>query len=225
MCPWDEFERTSLQFCEPIRCAWIVNPANAWSNLAHVAIAVILFWHYRRADAGLRVRWLPPIIAINGLIPFVFHASMTRVFAVADLSVAFLFTAFLSCLHLERAGHLPATRVPLAYALLGPGFFVLPFMREQLGFVGLTLQGLFVIWSIRWVASGVGRRDFHLALGLVLSGSALNLLDHHHIGCTTGALAHVVQPHVGWHLAVASALAFFYRYARAVERSGAHASA
>jgi hypothetical protein len=48
-CPWAGFVRADDVGCEPDLCAWIVHPAEAWSNLAFFAVAAVLLARYGRA--------------------------------------------------------------------------------------------------------------------------------------------------------------------------------
>ena len=44
-CPWYELSELRLpnfDWCEAQRCSYVVEPANAWSNLAYVIVGLVL---------------------------------------------------------------------------------------------------------------------------------------------------------------------------------------
>lgn len=52
-CPWAWLVPAADVGCEPARCAWIVHPAEAWSNVAFLVVGgALLFW-YGQTDRKL----------------------------------------------------------------------------------------------------------------------------------------------------------------------------
>ena len=41
MCPWSDYAPATIAFCERRLCAWIVEPSNAWSNVAYVLVGLL----------------------------------------------------------------------------------------------------------------------------------------------------------------------------------------
>ena len=64
--PWGALPRATLDTCEPDVAGWIVHPAETVSALAYVAVGLIVWLKYRRADARLPVRFLPAIVVSIG---------------------------------------------------------------------------------------------------------------------------------------------------------------
>ena len=46
-CPWSNWAPATISFCEERLCAWVVEPSNAWSNLAFVAGGAVMLWQSR----------------------------------------------------------------------------------------------------------------------------------------------------------------------------------
>ena len=42
LCPWDGLPPGTVSFCEARLCAWVAEPANAWSSLAYVLMALYM---------------------------------------------------------------------------------------------------------------------------------------------------------------------------------------
>ena len=51
-CPWSGFTPPNVDWCEEELCAWIVNPADTWSNLAYVVLGLFMWWAARHAGAA-----------------------------------------------------------------------------------------------------------------------------------------------------------------------------
>lgn len=101
-CPWDSFRQSPLVFCEAIRCAWIKEPVNTWSNLAYIAagiyMLVVIGW---RSDRPL-LRVLAVAAIVTGLGSAFYHASGIHAGMLADYSGMFLGTAALTALNVRR---------------------------------------------------------------------------------------------------------------------------
>jgi len=87
-CPWyalAELGPPNIKWCEERLCAWINEPANAWSNLAFVIVALMISWLARgRPAASDTLRRFAPTVALVGVCSFVFHASNTYVTQLLD---------------------------------------------------------------------------------------------------------------------------------------------
>lgn len=92
MCPWEGYAPATIAFCERRVCAWVVEPSNAWSNVAYVLVGIAVLWRCR--PWGSTARWAIGIAAILlGLGSFAFHATGIRVFEVLDVSGMYLLSA------------------------------------------------------------------------------------------------------------------------------------
>jgi hypothetical protein len=96
-CPWSAYAPASIAFCEARECAWVVEPSNAWSNLAYVLCGLVILGGLARRSAPLRLIGVAAIAI--GLGSFAFHGTGTRVGELIDVSAMYL----LSCLALVFA--------------------------------------------------------------------------------------------------------------------------
>lgn len=216
-CPWGGFERADDVGCEADLCGWIVHPAEAWSNVAFLVVAVFLVVRHGRADRGLPVAWLPAIVAAIGLGSFAFHASMIHWLHVADVAAIFVLTAFLLAAYLRDARVIRADRFAAAFVAIVAGGVMLAVVDPRLGWLGILGQALGVVWLARRLPVRGSRRDLIAAIALNQAAAAMLWLDKAQVGCVRGPLAHVVQPHSFWHVLSALSLLFVYRYQRRVE--------
>ncbi len=219
VCPWGGYARAADVGCEPDLCAWIVHPAETWSNLALFAVAAFLLVRYGREDRGLPVAWLPWIVVAIGVGSSAFHASMIHWLHVVDLVAIFLFMAFLLAAHLQRAGWVGAQRFSACFLVLASGGAALAFADFWLATLGITAQGVAILW-LAWRSPTRGpRRELVAAIAFNQVAAVALWLDKGQLLCSRGALSHVVQPHSFWHVLSALSLLFVYRWERQIEHT------
>lgn len=217
VCPWGGYARAADVGCEPDLCAWVVHPAEAWSNLAFIAVAAGLVARYGRADRQLPVAWFPWIVAAIGVGSAAFHASMIHWLHAVDLAAIFLFTGFLLAANLQHAGLVGARRFRACFLVLASGGTALAFADPWLGTIGIAAQGCAILWLAWRIPTRGPRRELVAAIALNQVAAVTLWLDKGQVFCTRGVLAHVVQPHSFWHILSALSLLFFYRYERQIE--------
>jgi hypothetical protein len=218
-CPWAWFVPADDVGCEPGLCAWIVHPAETWSNIAFFAVGGILLIRYRRTDRLLPVAWMPWIVIAIGVGSFAFHASMIRWLLVADVAAIFLLTAFLLAAYLQHAGLVGSSRLPMSFLALLAAGVALAAVDPRLGYAGVATQGLAIVY-LAWLLPVRGQSlDLVGAIAFNQLAAVTLWLDKGRVACVGGAFAHVVQPHSFWHILSALSLFFVYRYEREVEHS------
>ena len=212
-CPWDRFPRATLGTCEPDVCGWVVHPAETASVLAYFLVAAVLWRRYRDIDQVRAARYLPPLIAVAGTGALFFHASMAAPFQTLDLAAIYPFAALLVGATLANRYPRVERSFPLVVASIAVGGSALPFLALWLGFAGLALQTI-VVATVGLRGRGGPAEDLRRAFGLLVPGAILLVLDHGHVGCVSGPLQHVIQPHAAWHALSALSFVYLYRYAR-----------
>jgi hypothetical protein len=196
-CPWEAFARANDAGCELDLCSWIVHPAEAWSNLAFIAVAAGLVIRYRRTDRHLPVSWLE----------------------LADLAAILLLTGFLLAAYLQHARLVdPSGFIPWFLALVAGGT-ALAFVDPRLGWIAIAVQGVAFLWLALRIPARGPLRELVAAIALNQAAAVTLWLDKGHVACVDGVFAHVVQPHSFWHILSAASLIFLYRYERYVEHS------
>jgi hypothetical protein len=218
-CPWGAFGRAEDVGCEPDLCAWIVHPAETWSNLAYFAVAAFLIVRYGRTDRHLPVAWLPWIVVAIGIGSAAFHASTVAWLHAADVAAIYLLTGFFLATYLQHNGLLGPGRFRAAFvALVGAGA-VLASIDPVLGYFGIAAQGVAIVWLAWRLPIHGPRRELVAAIVLNQAAAAALWLDKSQVACARGAFVHIVQPHSFWHVLSAVSLLFFYRYQRQVDRA------
>lgn len=202
-CPWHVLEQEAYNFCETQQCAWIQQPANTYSNLAYLVVAVMI-WRSQRTFAV-------PVLVLFVFSTF-FHASGTVLGKFVDVAAMFVISMGLLTMALQRYYGLAKLQAHLVY---WPG------LALSLVYLGVTGQGNFFFMSQVLVAVGfevllvrqnrdtlVPRRLFQ-SLGAFGIAGAMWLLDVKKILCWPDV--HFFSGHALWHLFCAIALWFIYR--------------
>ncbi|MDF1564104.1 MAG: ceramidase domain-containing protein [Deltaproteobacteria bacterium] len=211
-CPWADWARPNIDWCEEELCAWIVNPADTWSNLPMVAVGIWMIFLFRRHPEPL-MRWFGPMLIFLGLSSFAFHGSYTFFFQFFDFVGMFLFIFLPLVLNLRRTDAITPGRARWLYlggsllfsALVPLGVAVrFPIQLLVLGLI------LFVVGQEIWIRL---RTTTATNLGLFLwaclflgAAATLSALDLSRVWCNP--TDHLIQGHAFWHILCAVSFTF-----------------
>ena len=200
----------------------LTHPGETLSGLAGLVAAVVVWHEFHRAAAGGPARFLPAILALLSAASMLFHASFAAVFQQLDLAAIPLFTGLLLAAALVHRGYAGRERWPALFALSAGGGAVLPFIATASGYAVVTTQAAALLWLWRRLARShpaIGP-DLRRTVGLLLPAAALLALGHTGIACAgaESPWAHMIQPHIVWHLASAAACVFIARIELVLER-------
>jgi len=214
-CPWSGFTPPNVNWCEAERCAAIVNPWDAWSNLLYLVLGLWMWREARRAGRADLSRFGPASVAI-GVFSFAYHASYTFALQFFDFVAMFLFCFTVLARNAVRLGWIGApreTRFFLAgvalFSALVPPLFALGFPIQAL--VALLIAvGLAQEWRLRRRdGPGPWYRSYAVGLALLAAASIASLADVTRIACDPESW---LQGHAVWHLLSALALVAFFRF-------------
>jgi len=201
-------------FCEGLRDSLILQPANAWSSLAFVVVAL---WVAARLSRGVRSE--RPVLAgaeagvflgalvLVGLGSAFYHASLTFIGQVFDVSGMYFLATFILLHRLgPRWGVSPLLGVlgfVLVNAALMTAQVTAPSLRRIL--FGLVLLSAL---AVEWRGSRAGRRWLASGAGLMAVAFVIWVVDRGRLACDPESL---IQGHAIWHLLGALAAACLYR--------------
>ena len=227
-CPWWEMRSTwgepNVKWCEATLCGWVNEPANAWSNLAYLAVALWCAWQWRvtSSRAMQRFAWTTGLV---GLFSFTYHATNNFGTQLLDFIGMYVLVFLLVALNLHRVGWLPSQRVGLVHVGLTVGCtLLLPVMKQaRFPYQSVVLMAVLVIIGTelhlsRRAGQRETYRDFWWAVGLLAAGAVCSVADVTRVWCDPDN--HLLQGHAVWHGLSALALLFAARHHAALEGEG-----
>ena len=206
-----------LCFCEAIRAGPIRQPANAFSSLAFVVVALLVLRAANpRAHPAPAYRAVYTIaLIIIGLGSAFYHASLTFAGQFIDVMGMYFIATFVVLYALGRLRHLEPRAVAMIYVVINGGLawilLAIPELRRY-AFAAIILLGLALEYHARKRSGSVaGKKRLGYAAGLIAIGFVIWTLDITRVVCSPHS---VVQGHALWHVLGAAASWQLYRYYR-----------
>lgn len=203
-CPWSEFAPAVMGFCEASRCAWVAQPANAWSSAAFVVGAWLIF---RRGMAAFACASL-----FIGIGSFLFHASNSYLFELVDLVSLFSLGAVMLVTSAERSWDINKLGRILVMGLA----FGVPTTATLVDVdYGNSLFGLLMACVTGLEARLFFRRRERHGNWAIRAGACFGVaygiwwLDYGKVLCSSKGL---LTGHAAWHVMTAVSLYFIARY-------------
>ena len=214
-CPWSDWAPGTVHFCEARLCAFVREPADAWSSVAYLIAAAVMV-----------SRRHPPLAILAqlliGLGSFFFHASGTFAGEMVDQMGMYV----LSCLILANAAAeargLSERQTGALWAALVGGSTLLNLVVRP---VGIPLFAVQLIAGLGWQLRLGGRpaperyRDLHLGLGIFLVSFGIWVTDISGAVCDPDL--HWISGHAVWHVLNAVSVVFLGRFYAARTHRGA----
>ena len=225
-CPWWDLRATwgepNIKWCEATLCAWVNEPANAWSNLAYLAVGLWCAWRWRvtgNLSMG-RFAWTTSLV---GVFSFAFHATNNFATQLLDFIGMYVLVFLLVALNLYRMGLLPRAWVSRVHVGLTVGCtLAIPVMRSlRIPYqLVVLLAVLVIIGTEARLARRAGPhetyRDFWWAVALLTAAAACSVADVTRAWCAPDN--HWLQGHAAWHVLSALALLFTARHHARLEQ-------
>jgi len=201
-------------FCEGLRDSLIRQPANTWSSLAFVAVALWVAARLTRrtrserivfagAEAGL---FLGALVLV-GLGSAFYHASLTFIGQVFDVSGMYLVATFILLHRLGPRWNLPPAWSVFGFVLANSGLMAAQVTTPSLRRIVFGVL-LVAALAVEWRSTRAGRAWLAAGAGLMAIAFAIWLVDRRRLVCDPESL---IQGHAAWHLLGALAAACLYR--------------
>ncbi|MDG2051918.1 MAG: ceramidase domain-containing protein [Myxococcota bacterium] len=220
-CPWGGWAQPNVEWCEEELCGWVVNPADAWSNLAYLVFGLLMVIQARRSG-NPRVSLFGPASILVGLGSFAYHASHTYFFQFFDFVGMFIFCFAVITANALRMGWIGIER---QWRFLGFGVLFFSLLVPIISETHLPIQMLVAVLVIGILVQeitinarpglengGVDYWLYGLAWGLLALAGAFSLADVTRAWCEPSR--HWVQGHALWHLLSASSLYVLFLFYR-----------
>ncbi len=215
-CPWydwfETFGEQNVKWCEQTLCAWINEPANAWSNLGYFIAAALI------AREGMK-RYASAVF-VMGAGSFFYHATNNYFTQILDFIGMYVWVCLLLNWNLIRLKWVPESK--RVYSYFGMIVFftaAIPMLRSinihyQIIIAVLGVAIIATEWMLRSRESGV-QKDFRplaITVLFVLLGEMFSLADVKRWFCDPQN--HFLQGHAAWHVSSAIGIYFGSRFYR-----------
>jgi hypothetical protein len=223
-CPWSGWTPPNVDWCEEQLCSWVVNPADTWSNLAYLAVGVLMIAGARSATGSSRL--FGPAAVVVGVFSLVYHASYTYFFQFFDFAGMFVFCFAVITANALRLGWVGANR---QWHFYRAGVAIFCALVPLVGETTLPIQALvaLLIAAIlgqeaalflrrRPGAEPIAYAAFGLALVLLAAGGLASLADVTRTICDP--TNHWISGHSLWHVLTAGALYALFRFYQQLEQ-------
>ena len=198
-CPWSSWRPSDLHFCEAAVCGWVKQPANAYSNVAFLIVAALIWTWWHRTNRQM-AKELVQILVILFVGSFFLHASMTFIGEVADFLGMFFYVARLLLWNAERFNRRPVRHAEAWYWFLT----TIPVVLMFFGFRGVPLfeTGIALVLGFEALIYLTGDRKasyrYLAAIGGIMAVAyKIWWLDVDELWCQPHN--HVMSGHVIWH--------------------------
>lgn len=207
-CFWDNFPKNAYPFCEERLCALITEPANTWSNIGYLVVAVLI-WKSKHSNERVRKYFFWAILSLF-VGSTLFHATSTYWGKLLDVSAMFFLSVTILSMALERRYSWDKRKTFLFFMsslILSLSFLYI----MKFGNILFAFQLLMAGW-LEWKM--MNRSKLKLAAATMLIAFTFWLLDVYKILCVKEN--HILTGHGVWHLLAAFAIwSFFNAYQNA----------
>jgi hypothetical protein len=211
-CPYDAFDPATIAFCEARLCAWVAEPANAYSSLTKTLVGLAILVDARRRRTRDARAWIGVAALAQGPMGFALHATGTFVGEFLDVSGMFVLGGLLFTFALGRLRRWSGRNAIAFFATMQLSFMALLALVRPIGIALFVVQLLgFAVAELCLAIDGRRRADTQGALAMVGAmavGFGCWLLDKGGVWCSPDN--HLVNGHAVWHVLTSVAVWFFW---------------
>lgn len=220
-CPWhpvaEDYGSPNLKWCEETLCHWISEPANAWSNIGYMIVAVIIMMTAYRNKHRFELQQFGPIVLFMGLMSFFYHQSNFYGSQVLDFLGMFFFVGWAKGMNLIRIGMLKSSQlIPFNLTVALIYLAIMHFMYiSGWKFQSLVLVSGFIIILTEIFAQRKNQSNlkwFILSLIIFTIAFSFSVLDVRRVWCDPLQHGWFSQGHALWHWIGSLGMFTFYRH-------------
>jgi Ceramidase len=206
-------------FCEAIATTGFKQPANTWSSLAFVVVAVLVLLRWAK-DWRVSGQPMSPVLfsftlLVIGTGSAFFHATLSFRGQFVDVLGMYLIATFALLYGIDRLGNIGNRGFVFAYlasnTVLAAVLYWAPVLRRIVfGLLIAAVLGVEILISRRTGARR-GLKKLQVAVVLLGTAFAIWILDYTRVACRPESW---IQGHAAWHVLGAFAVWYLYLYYR-----------
>ena len=224
-CPWYDITVTTgapnIKWCEQTLCQWISEPANTWSNISYLIIALIIAYISFKNKHNHQMKQFGPIIFFMGMMSLVYHLSNFYGSQILDFIGMFSFVGWtigMNLIRMEKLNPKNLMKFNIGYSIVNVILVHVMYMTN------LKFQSLILIAGIIIVITEFMLRNktkvkygsYFTSLSLLIIAFGFSISDGKRIWCHPDHHGWFSQGHAMWHWTAGLAMIFIYlHYAQA----------
>lgn len=220
-CPWYSITETqgapNIKWCEETLCQWISEPANTWSNLGYMIVAVIITIIAIKNRHNFSLKQFGPIIFFMGAMSFFYHQSNFYGSQILDFVGMFFFVGWAMGMNLIRLGKMDSKKLIPFNVIVATIFTIAMHIMYMTGvkFQAIVLiAGIFIV-TTEIMAQKKLRTDvnwFVAAVCTLIVAFGFSISDGKRLWCDPTQHGWFSQGHAVWHWTAAIAMFFIYKH-------------
>jgi hypothetical protein len=220
-CPWYDITVSqgapNIKWCEETLCQWVSEPANTWSNLGYLIVALVITYQAFKNKNNFDLKQFGPIVFFMGAMSFFYHQSNFYGSQILDFVGMFLFVGWVKGMNLIRMGKLKRKNlIPfnIIVSLIYCGVMHVMYMTG-IKFQSLVLISAFIILGTEIAASRIHKVDhkwFIGAIGTLVVAFGFSIADGQRLWCVPTNHGWFSQGHAIWHWTASLAMYMIYKH-------------
>lgn len=220
-CPWYDITEKSgapnIKWCEETLCQWVSEPANTWSNLGYMAVAIYILYLGIKHKHNSNILQLGPIVFFMGAMSFFYHQSNFYGSQILDFVGMFFFVGWAIGQNLIRLGKIKYNQLKWFNLSLASVYLVAMhamYISEIKFQVIVLISGIIILVTeimARKVAT-VKYGWFSATIGLLLIAFGFSISDGSRFWCNPTHHGWFSQGHAIWHWVAALAMFTIYKH-------------
>jgi hypothetical protein len=211
-CFWDGFEKNNYLFCEEQLCAFVTEPANTWTNIGYLIVAIMILKQKEVTNRRVKNLFFTASFCLF-IGSSLFHMTSTFWGRLVDVSTMFILSMTILTLSVERYSEMSEKKANLFFVLgltLSLTFlFVMKFGHVL--FFGQLVAVTILEFRLGKTTKSLDMKGVKLAIIFLIVAFTFWILDVAKVLCHPGN--HILTGHGVWHLlAGASFYVFFKSY-------------
>jgi hypothetical protein len=220
-CPWYPITESqgapNIKWCEETLCQWVSEPANTWSNLGYMIVAVYILYYGIKNNHNFKLKQFGPIIFFMGAMSFFYHQSNFYGSQILDFVGMFFFVGWAKGMNLIRMGKLKDKHLIAFNLIVATVYTILMHLMYVTGvkFQMLVLISAFIIVGTEIAAQKVQKADlkwFLATIGTLVVAFGFSISDGQRIWCDPTQHGWFSQGHALWHWTAAIGMFTLYKH-------------
>jgi hypothetical protein len=220
-CPWYEITASqgapNIKWCEETLCQWISEPANTWSNLGYLMVAVAIIFISSKHKYNFKLKQFGPIVFFMGAMSFFYHQSNFYGSQVLDFVGMFFMVGWAIGMNLIRLGKLKDSQLIPFNLIYGTAFTIVMHLMylKEIKFQILVLISAFIIIITEILANRIQKVNlnwFIASLALLIVAFGFSISDGQRIWCHPENHGVFSQGHAMWHWVAAMGMFTIFKH-------------